>query len=60
MFESMKINEDCYSVGHFSRLIANDLANMPDLKGRRKVCNYFEYSMIIAINRLTGPEKPQS
>jgi len=38
MFESLQINEDCYSVGHFSRLIANDLANMPDLKGRRKVC----------------------
>lgn len=37
MFESMSIHEDCYAVGHFSRLVATELANMPDARGRRKV-----------------------
>lgn len=37
MFEKMNVNEDCYAVGPFSRLLANDLANMSDAKGRRKV-----------------------
>ncbi|XP_057313042.1 sec1 family domain-containing protein 2-like [Hydractinia symbiolongicarpus] len=39
MFESMSIHEDCYAVGHFSRLVATELANMPDARGRRKLAS---------------------
>lgn len=31
--------QDCYAVGHFSRLVATELANMPDAKARRKVAS---------------------
>ena len=33
----MNVNEDCYAVGHFSKMIASELANMPQARGRRKV-----------------------
>ena len=36
MFESLNIAEDCYGVGHFSRLLATDLASHPQARARRK------------------------
>ena len=44
MFEKMNVNEDCYAVGPFSRLLANDLVNMSDAKGRRKVSLLISFS----------------
>ncbi|XP_065846392.1 sec1 family domain-containing protein 2-like [Oscarella lobularis] len=36
LFGDLDVNEDCYSVGHTSRLIAMELANLPAAKARRK------------------------
>lgn len=50
MFEKMNVNEDCYAVGPFSRLLANDLANMSDAKGRRKVRLLISFFLLIIMS----------
>ena len=37
MFENLEIHEDCYGVGHFAKVVASELANLPSAKARRKV-----------------------
>ena len=37
MFENLNINEDCYGVGHFAKIVASELANLPNARARRKV-----------------------
>ena len=37
MFENLEIHEDCYGVGHFAKIVASELANLPNAKARRKV-----------------------
>jgi len=58
MFEQMDIHEDCYAVGHFSRLVANELANMTDAKGRRKVAS--SRASIVFIDRTVDLVAPMS
>ncbi|XP_053314418.1 sec1 family domain-containing protein 2 [Spea bombifrons] len=35
-FEGIGVREECYAVGHLSRIIAGELANYPQAKNRRK------------------------
>jgi len=58
MFEQMDIHKDCYAVGHFSRLVANELANMTDAKGRRKVAS--SRASIVFIDRTVDLVAPMS
>jgi len=58
MFEQMDIHEDCYAVGHFSRLVANELANMTDAKGRRKVAS--SRASIVFLDRTLDLVAPMS
>ena len=37
IFDVMSINEDCYGAGHFAKLMATELANLPSARARRKV-----------------------
>lgn len=36
-FENQSIAEDCYGIGHFAKIVASELANLPNAKSRRKV-----------------------
>eukprot|EP00112_Aurelia_sp_Birch-Aquarium-sp1_P013412 Seg2846.1 transcript_id=Seg2846.1/GoldUCD/mRNA.D3Y31 product="Sec1 family domain-containing protein 2" protein_id=Seg2846.1/GoldUCD/D3Y31 len=56
MFENQSIHEDCYGVGHFSKLVATELANLPNARARRKMAT--KRASIVFIDRvldLVGP-----
>ncbi|XP_047125491.1 sec1 family domain-containing protein 2 isoform X1 [Hydra vulgaris] len=57
-FESMSINEDCYAVGHFSKVVASELANMPQARGRRKVAS--SRASIVFVDRTLDLVSPMS
>eukprot|EP00794_Sanderia_malayensis_P016691 gene16691-18385_t len=58
MFEISSINEDCYGVGHFSKIIASELANLPDAKARRKSAT--KRASIVFVDRILDLVGPSS
>ncbi|XP_065053215.1 sec1 family domain-containing protein 2-like [Rhopilema esculentum] len=56
LFENLSIHEDCYGIGHFSKIVASELANMPNAKARRKAAS--KRASIVFVDRildLVGP-----
>ena len=50
MFESLGVHEDCYGVGHFAKIVASELANLPSAKARRKVRTISIICQVISLN----------